>query len=108
VRINPKNLFWRAPTENEDGSPITSPLDYELGGVLDETTIVSLYTVVGSLQTDGSYQAPLGEMAFEPGEHGIALRAINRDLPELVSKWSAPVFFKVVAAPKPPLAVAVA
>jgi len=56
--INPKTLSWTAPETNEDGSPITGTLEYEVGvqaGETFEPTVV----IPGQLQTDGRYQAPI-------------------------------------------------
>ena len=35
--INPKTLSWTAPETNEDGSPITGTLEYEVGVQAGET-----------------------------------------------------------------------
>ena len=104
--INPTTIKWTAPTQNVDGEPITYDLDYELGA---GEPFEPMYTVVGSLQTDNTYEAPLSDAEFGEGENTIALRAIRRDVPELVSEWSNAVTFEIArVAPKAPFAVAVA
>ena len=104
--INPTTLKWTAPTQNTDGEPITYELDYEMGA---GEPLEPMYIVVGSLQTDGVYQAPLSDAEFDEGENTIALRAIRRDVPDLKSAWSNAVTFEIArVVPKAPFAVAVA
>ena len=90
--INPQNFRWRAPTQNVDGTPITSPLDYELGQLVGGE-MQPMVVIIGELQPDGLYEAPVSDMSFEEGEHTVALRAINVDRPESVSDWSNQVTF---------------
>ena len=84
-------LHWQAPTQNVDGTPIDYDLDYELGVLsttLSESEPTPTLTVIGNLQEDGTYRAPLQLMSFEVGVYALYLRAINRDAPENVSGWS--------------------
>ena len=106
MKINPRNIFWRAPTERTDGSTIPGDLNYDIG-VETGDHVQALAIIVGNLQTDGLYQAPLSDFSFEPGVHTIALRA-TEVATGLTSAWSNTASFEIVAAsPQPPLAVAV-
>lgn len=94
-QVNPKNLSWIAPTTNTDGSPITNPLDYELGVRRAEDAAPQAYmSVVGSLQEGGDYNAPLDKTGLQTGVPlFLSLRAINRMDPsnpmdDLTSAWS--------------------
>lgn len=100
-------LRWQAPTENVDGTPIDYPLDYELGiAAVPGAELIVALTVVGTLQPDGSYLAPLEEMpALEtPGSYELGLRAINREAPLASSDWSNRIALEVTAdTPRPPV-----
>ena len=96
MRYSREELHWQAPTENTDGTPIDYELDYELG--VDEVPTV---TMVGSLQEDGTFRAPLNLMSFEVGTYALQLRAINRDQPEFISGWSNSIPLEVLADPVP-------
>lgn len=105
--MNPTRLRWGASTHNVDGSPVTAPLDYEVG-FRDEDGVFRPYMiVVGELQTDGLYAAPIADFALAEGDYVIAMRAIRRDRPELVSTWSDSVPFSVAMVPARPTGLAV-
>jgi len=75
---NPGDFGWQAPTQNVDGSPIVGSLNYNL--YRSSTDVVStdngpFYVVVGTLQADGSYRAPLDQ--FPEGRNVIALTAVD-------------------------------
>lgn len=102
----PTRYRWRAPKEFTDGVSINVPLDYEIGQedqdpVTGNTVIVPLYTVIGTLQSNTSpefYEAPVGDMVFDPGEITLAIRAVNRGVsPERFSAWSNTDTFTVTA-----------
>ena len=106
MKLNPKNIFWRPTTERTDGSTIPGALNYDIG-VETGDSVQALAVIVGSLQTDGLYQAPIRDFSFEAGVHTIALRATEQAT-GLTSAWSNTVSFEIVtAAPIAPLAVAV-
>lgn len=78
---NPSNFSWVPPTENVDGSPVNGPLSYNLYRINEATGENSLfYVVVGSLNPDGTYTAPIEN--FPPGRHVIALSAVDADADE--------------------------
>lgn len=107
--INPRVVKWRGPTQREDGSaiPEDSPLDYDIGVADAGGAIQHLATLIGTLQPDGIYEAPLADFSFTPGDYTIALRATERAT-GLASRWSTSVQFSIVdAVPNPPNAVAV-
>ena len=103
--VNPVDFRWTAPTENEDGSPINGPLNYNMYRsaieVINPETDF-FYVVVGTLQTDGSYQAPLDQ--FPEGRHVIALTAVDADGDE--SGLSNTLGFRVGIAPNAPTLLA--
>jgi len=90
---NPTVFRWRAPTTNEDGTPIDYDLNYELGEQDDLGAFAPKASIVGSLQVDDVYEAPVGDMLWEAGEHTVALRAVNSEDTDKVSDWSNPVTF---------------
>lgn len=99
-------LKWSGPTENVDGTPVDYPLDYELGAAATGAQLVPQVTIVGTLQPDNTYLAPLAEMpAFAaPGTYDLGLRAINREFPDSMSDWSNRVQLVVSAStPRPPV-----
>lgn len=97
---NPENLGWRAPTENIDGSPISGPLSYNLyrrdPGATDYEFF---FVIVGDLQPDGSYVAPISD--FPEGSHEIVLTAVDVEGDE--SAFSNSVGFTIGVAPKAPV-----
>jgi hypothetical protein len=106
MKINPENVLWTAPTKRTDGSAITTPLNYEIGHRVGGN-LVPIAIIVGSLQTNGVYKAPLADFSFGDGPHEIALRATESGT-KLTSAWSDTVTFEIVSAgPQPPLALAV-
>lgn len=105
--INPKTLSWAAPTTNMDGSPITGTLEYELGVKAGDTFEPAL-VVPGQLQTDGNYQALVGQLSLGKGDHTIALRTFTKEQPGVKSSWSEPVTFTLAGVPMPPLDLRVA
>ncbi len=105
-------LNWQAPTTNVDGTPIDYPLDYELGARDSangpDGDITAMVTIVGTLQPDETYVAPIDQMEFGLGSYDLALRAINRDEPEHVSAWSNTVPLTVTPDPTPAAPVLIA
>lgn len=97
---NPAALRWQAPTENEDGSAISGALDYTLyrkdPGSSDP--YVNFMVIVGDLQVDGTYSAPLPQ--FPEGSHEIVLTAKDEQGDE--SAFSNSVSFTIGIAPKAP------
>lgn len=76
MTINPEKFQWRAPDTNTDGTAITVPLNYELG-VANESGVFEPYmTIVGTLQTDGVYQAPISDAFTTTGNYTVALRTL--------------------------------
>jgi len=109
---NPTVFRWQAPSKNEDGTAIDYTIDYELGedeGDGIDGNYVPKVALAGSLTAGGFYEAPVGQMAWSPGTHTVALRAINHAEPTKVSAWSnAAVFLWSDRIPMPPLAFTVA
>lgn len=109
VILNPNTFSWNAPTEREDGSPISIALDYEIGVKYPgETTITPLMVVVGELQEGGNYVAQI-DKADLPRDTVIELfmRAIDRqsegEADDLYSRWTdESILIKFVAVPNPP------
>lgn len=99
MSVNPSVLKWTNPNPY--------PVDIELGE-LESGEFVPKFIVVGELQGD-EYVAPLADMAFDEGEHTIALRAIDPSRSAgNVSGWSESASFEIrTEAPAPPLAVRV-
>ena len=106
--LNPENFSWVPPTSNVDGSPISGPLSYRVyRGDSDDMLAarpISFYIVVGALQEDGTYVAPLSE--FPPGKHVIALTAIDAEGDE--SAFSNTMAFSISdkVPPRPPVITA--
>ena len=99
---NPSNFEWVPPTQNVDGSPVSGPLSYNLyrrdPGQIDYTFF---FVVVGTLQTDGNYIAPLSD--FPEGSHEIVLTAVDAEGDE--SSYSNSLGFTIGVAPKAPVLV---
>jgi len=76
---NPESFRWQAPTKNTDGSAIEGALNYNLYRGDDEAAVLAAdeayFVVVGELQTEGVYQAPIE--GFPEGRHVIALTAVD-------------------------------
>jgi len=108
--LDRQNLRWQPPTTNVDGTPIDYPLDYELGSKLttDAGEPQARFVVVGTLQGDGTYEAPLAQMGWAVGQHELYLRAINHNDLNAVSAWNDPILLSVSASvPNPPTWVGV-
>lgn len=99
--FNPTKLSWTAPTEREDGSPITGDLTYSLW--IDGVESQSL---PGSLNPEGKYEAAL--TISEPGQYSLYLTATETypDGKALTSQPSNAVEIEVTAAPLAPAALA--
>ena len=103
--VNPTSFSWQAPTENVDGSAINGPLNYNLyrsGTEVVDPDTDFFYVVVGTLQQDGSYEAPLDQ--FPEGRHVIALTAVDADGDE--SALSNTLGFRIGIAPNAPTLLA--
>lgn len=97
---NPSNINWEAPTENVDGSAISGPLNYNLYRKAPEEIDYEFYfVVVGSLQEDGTYVAPLSD--FPEGSHEVVLTAVDSEGDE--SGYSNSIGFTIGVAPRPPV-----
>ena len=100
---NPTDFSWTAPTENVDGSPVNGPLNYNLYRSDSEAITKSdfFYVVVGTLQQDGTYRAPLDQ--FPEGRNVIVLTAVDADGDE--SAFSNSLGFSVTdgLVPRPPV-----
>ena len=97
---NPANLRWQAPTENVDGSPISGPLSYNLyRRTPGDTEYTMFFVVVGDLQTDGTYVAPVEN--FPEGSHEIVLTAVDAEGDE--SAYSNSLGFTIGVAPRAPV-----
>ncbi len=97
---NPANLEWFAPTENVDGSPLSGPLSYNLYRKdPGDSEYTFFYVVVGELQPDGRYVAPL--QSFPEGSHEIVMTAVDAEGDE--SGYSNSVGFTIGVAPKAPV-----
>lgn len=97
---NPENLRWQAPTQNVDGSAISGPLNYNLYRKDPADTDYEFYfVIVGTLQADGTYQAPLD--GFVEGSHEIVLTAVDAEGDE--SAYSNSVGFTIGVAPEAPI-----
>jgi len=97
---NPDNLRWQAPTENIDGSPISGPLSYNLYRKdPSEQDYSFFFVIVGALQADGTYEAPLEN--FPEGSHEIVLTAVDAEGDE--SAYSNSVGFTIGVAPNAPV-----
>lgn len=106
MKINPKTLSWQAPTTNTDGTPIQYALEYELG-VETNGAFVPQLTVPAQLNSDGRYEAAIEGMAFEYGQHTVAMRTFAKDEPARKSVWSASVNFTLSRQiPNPPMDLA--
>lgn len=103
--LNPTSLRWQAPTENVDGTPVNGPLNYNLyrrDPSVQDDAFVNVYVVVGELQTDGTYTAPIENLAS--GEHEVALTAVDAD--GIESDFSNSVGFRLAAVPQAPVLLA--
>lgn len=96
---NPENLRWQAPVENADGSAISGPLNYNLyRRAPGEPEYVFYFVIVGALQADGTYSAPL--INFAEGSHELVMTAVDAQGDE--SAYSNSVGFSIGVAPKAP------
>lgn len=103
--VNPGNLRWQPPTENTDGSPIRGALSYNLYRADDVAGLASAavyFVVVGALQTDGTYVAPVDN--FAEGRHVIAMTAVDEQGDE--STRSNTLGFEVRVVPRAPFLLA--
>jgi hypothetical protein len=100
---NPGVVRWSMPTTNVDGSPIADPSsltikiyrrDYDTAD-----PYVEFMTLVGSLQTDGIWEAPLPD--FPEGGHEIVLTATDAEGDE--SGYSNSMGFTIGVAPSAPV-----
>lgn len=97
---NPRRIFWRAPTENTDGTPIDYPLAYNL--YVNDVLTASF---PGTLNEDGTYEflfADLGSPLPPEQTHVVALTAFSTENPARESAKSTTaevLFFKVPKAP---------
>ena len=97
---NPANLRWQPPTQNVDGSPVSGPLSYNLYRKDPGDLAYSFFfVVVGDLQQDGTYVAPIEN--FPEGSHEIVLTAVDTEGDE--SGYSNSVGFTIGIAPQPPV-----
>ncbi|MHC5059404.1 MAG: hypothetical protein ACYTKD_32530 [Planctomycetota bacterium] len=97
---NPADLRWAPPTSNVDGSAISGPLSYNLYRKdPSDTDYVLFFVIVGELQTDGTYVAPIAN--FPEGSHEIVLTAVDSEGDE--SAYSNSVGFRIGVAPNPPV-----
>ena len=82
MRLNPETLRWRAPTLNEDGSPIDYELAYELE--LDGTAVA---VFPGRLNPDGVYEQDVDGIFpnITNASYIVTLRAFRVDQPTLKS-----------------------
>jgi hypothetical protein len=102
---NPGSFRWQAPTENTDGSPITEALNYNLYRADDADGLAAApvyYAVVGELQSEGVYEAPLND--FPEGRHVIALTAVDEGGDE--SALSNSLGFTIARVPEAPVLLA--
>ena len=101
---NPTSFSWQPPTENTDGTPVKGPLSYNV--YRSDTDVVTreavFFVVVGTLQGDGSYTAPIAD--FPEGRHVIALTAVDTDGDE--SELSNTLGFRIGVSPLPPTLLA--
>ena len=104
---NPANLKWRAPTENVDGTPIQGPLNYNLYRSDSEPVSKAsgvFFVLVGTLQADGTYEAPLGQ--FPGGRNVIAITAVDAEGDESELSNDAGFYISDGVAPRPPVLIA--
>jgi hypothetical protein len=94
-KVNPSKIVWDKPQNNVDGTPIDYPLEYEVGLMDENGEIQPKMTVVGSLQKDNTYEAPIKDMGLEAGEHEMALRSFEKDNHLRKSVWSDTVNFTI-------------
>ncbi len=101
IGTNPDSLRWQPPTENTDGTPVKGPLSYNLYRGDAEPPDTLYFVIVGELQQDGTYIAPVEN--FPEGEHFIALTAVDADGDE--SDLSNVLQFRIGVAPRPPVLI---
>lgn len=107
MKVNPKTLIWTAPSETAGGDPIAEDreLEYEVGSV-DESngSIEPIMVVASQLRDADQYEAPISDLQFDNGEYSLVLRTFYKDKPNLKSKWSNAVEFRINdEVPKRPL-----
>ena len=101
--LNPPSVFFRAPTENVDGTPVSGPLTYTVyRKAADVDVFTDPYLVLPPTlqEVDGVYEAQLSD--FPPGRHIIGLTATDVDLEE--STMSLTMGFRITdgVPPNPP------
>ena len=101
---NPDAIRWQMPTENVDGSPIADPASllikvYRKNPGAPDTDYVEYLNLVGSLQPDESWEAPLPD--FVEGSHEIVLTATDAEGDE--SGYSNSMGFTIGIAPRAPV-----
>jgi hypothetical protein len=91
---NPKMIKWTPPTTRVNGQPIEVPLNFEVGFRIGANEIQPLFAVVGNLQENGVYTAPMQETNLpRHTEILISIRAIDNQQDDiadndLFSAWS--------------------
>ena len=108
MKLNPEKLIWTKPTKTVAGDAIPEDrvLEYEVGTVDAGEDPQALMVVPGQLRSGEEYEAPIGDLGLEDGEHTLVLRSFYKEDPELKSQWSEAVTFRVDGSvPKPPLDV---
>ena len=110
MKVNPKQLSWKAPTTNVDNTPIDYELNYEVGLEDANGQLQPLMVIPGQLQDGSTYTAPIADLGLTAGKvYTIALRSFAKDDPARKSQYSASVEFAISdRIPNPPLVFAVA
>ncbi|MGK0524549.1 MAG: hypothetical protein ACI92N_002188 [Pseudomonadales bacterium] len=105
MKINPTTLSWEAPSTDAAGEAIDYELEYEVGITSERTEdyFAPLVTIPGQLREGKTYEAPISDLLLDYGTHTIALRSFAKEMPDLMSEWSEPVSFRLVAVPSAPL-----
>ncbi len=99
---NPESIRWQPPLTNVDGTPVNGPLDYRIYRRDDDqphTPDDFFFVVVGDLQPNGEYVAPLP--SFPNGRNVIAMTAVDAEDDE--SAFSNTVGFRIASYPNAPV-----
>lgn len=96
---NPRRIFWSAPTQNTDGSPI----DYDLAYNMYVNGVVTA-SFPGTLNPDGTYEALFADLPAFPKNQvlTVALSAFATSNPARESAPSTSVEVEFVGIPSAP------
>ena len=95
MKINPERFRWKAPENNQDGTPIDYELDYELGLMNEDGEIVPFVVIPEKLQDNEYYTAEIEQFDLDAGQFEFAIRSFAANDRDRKSQWSETVEFAI-------------